>query len=65
MGNISAIYAMNEDGTLYQLKILDGDGYSKNYDGTSDLSLVTGSTFTYNDLTSVLQLVQDCLEEVK
>lgn len=60
MTRINAIYSLNEDGTFYKLKIVDGDGYSKNYDLSTDLSLVIGATYSGEDLSSMLTKVQTC-----
>ena len=47
------LYALNEDGTFYRLKVVDGDGYANKYDLVTDFTIQSGSTITGNNLEDV------------
>lgn len=62
---LNILYALNNDGTLYKIKVVEGDYWSKQYDGSQTLDSVSQATYSGNDLNNKLLIVQACLEEVK
>ena len=62
---LNVLYALNNDGTLYKVKIVEGDYWSKQYDGSTTLDSVSHATASGIDLNNKLAIVQECLEEVK
>ena len=62
---LNILYALNEDGTLFKIKVVEGDYWSKQYDGSTTLDSVSQATYSGTDLNNKLAIVQDCLQEVK
>ena len=62
---LNVLYALNNDGSLFKVKVVEGDSYAKSYDGSTNLDLVSHATKTGEDLQAQLAVVQSCLQEVK
>ena len=66
MTRVTLLYALNEDGSFYKLKVIDGDAYVKKYDFATDLDTLTGATYTGEDLVAKFEgEVSDAYQLVK
>ncbi len=51
--SINLLFALNEDGTFYRMKIVDGDSYANSYDMADDFDAINDATITANNLETV------------
>lgn len=63
--NLNVLYGLNEDGSLYKVKVVEGDSWAKKYENSTTLDVISGATYSHQDLNDVLDIVKACLEEVK
>lgn len=50
---LNLLYALNEDGSFYKLKVVDGDGYADKYDMATSFDAISHATVTANNLEQV------------
>lgn len=62
---LNVLYGLNEDGSLYKVKVVEGDSWAKKYDGSTNLDVIAKATESNADLKNFLVIVQESLGEVK